>query len=307
MAKGIEKLLEGRGDLARPLICIEVNPPRGTDVDAVLKRYEGVEGIDFVNVTDSALAKMRLSGLVFGSLFKQRFGIEPLVNLSCRDRNIIGMQSDLLGAWALGVRSIVALTGDAVTVGDLPDAKGVFEVNSIGLLNILSTIREGRDLAGVELKGKADYVSGVVVNPNARNRDAELKRLARKRDAGAVYALSQPVFDGELAQGFFEAAQSVGIDMFVGLLPFKSAKAFEGIAKVPGIKIADGMVEKVRAIPDSEVSEYSLQVAADIAARVKHCVRGFHVVSGGSPLLAIQLLQRLVSWSRGEAALTPGR
>jgi 5,10-methylenetetrahydrofolate reductase len=300
MTNGIDTLLGSNGDPSRPLICIEVNPPRGTDVESVLERYAGIEGIDFVNVTDSALAKMRLSGLAFGSLFKQRLGIEPLVNLSCRDRNIIGLQSDLLGAWSLGVRSVVALTGDAVTVGDLPDAKGVFEVNSIGLLNILSTLAGGKDLAGVELKGKPGFVAGVVVNPNVRNRDAELKRLARKKDAGAVYALSQPVFDAEAAKAFFEAAQSIGIDMFVGLLPFKSSKAFEGISKVPGIKIADGIIEKVRALPEAEVADFSIQAAMDIAATVKHCVRGFHVVSGGSPLLAIQLLQRLVSWSRGQ-------
>ncbi len=300
MTAGIDTLLGSKGDRSRPLICIEINPPRGTDVESVLERYAGIEGIDFVNVTDSALAKMRLSGLAFGALFKQRFGVEPLVNLSCRDRNIIGLQSDLLGAWSLGVRSVVALTGDAVTVGDLPDAKGVFEVNSIGLLHILSTLGAGKDLAGVELKGKPGYVPGVVVNPNVRNRDAELKRLLRKKEAGAVYALSQPVFDAEAAKAFFEAAQPIGIDMFVGLLPFKSAKAFEGISKVPGIKIADGIVERVRSIPEAEVAEFSIQAAMDIAAQVKHCVRGFHVVSGGSPLLAIQLLQRLVSWSRGE-------
>ncbi|MCX6115440.1 MAG: methylenetetrahydrofolate reductase [Proteobacteria bacterium] len=298
MGQGIEQLLTGQGEVKRPLICIEINPPRGTDVEAVLQRYVGVDGIDFVNVTDSALAKMKLSGLIFGALFKQRFGIEPLVNLSCRDRNVIAMQSDLLGAWSLGVRSIVALTGDAVTVGDMPEAKGVFEVNSIGLLNIISTLRDGSDMAGVELKGKPDYVAGVVVNPNARNHAVELKRLARKRDAGAVYALSQPVFDIDQAQAFFEAAKPLGIDIFVGLMPFKSARAFEGIAKVPGIKVADTILERVRTIEESEVAEFSLEVAMEIAARVKDSVRGFHVISGGAPLLAIELVQRLVSWSR---------
>lgn len=298
MTRGVEQLLGTQGTVDRPLICIEVNPPRGTDVESVLARYEGIKGIDFVNVTDSALAKMRMSGLAFGSLFKHRLGIEPLVNLSCRDRNIIGLQSDLLGAWSLGVRSIVALTGDAVTVGDLPDAKGVFEVNSIGLLNMLSTLAHGKDLAGVELKGKPAFISGVVVNPNVRNRDAELRRLARKKEAGAVYALSQPVFDADLARGFFEAAQPIGIDMFVGLLPFKSSKSFEGISKVPGIKIAEGVVERVKSIPEEEIGEFSIKMAVEIASQVKHCVRGFHVVSGGSPLLALELLQRLVSWSR---------
>jgi 5,10-methylenetetrahydrofolate reductase len=265
-------------------------------VDAVLKRYEKVRGIDFLNITDSALAKMKLSSLAFASIIKQRLGIETVVNLSCRDRNVIALQSDLLGGWALGVRSIVALTGDAVTVGDLPEAKGVFEVNSVGLLNLIATLNGGKDMAGNELKGHPAYTPGVVVNPNVKNPNAEIKRLLRKKEAGAVYALSQPVFDPEQACAFFEAASSVGLDLFVGLLPFKSVQSFEGISKVPGIKIPDGVAQKVRSVAPEKVGETSLDVAMEVAERVKPFVRGFHVVSGGSPLLALDLCQRLSDW-----------
>ncbi|MFN4895662.1 MAG: methylenetetrahydrofolate reductase [Pseudomonadota bacterium] len=299
----IDKLVSGeRGrvggeiKLGRPLLCLEINPPRGTDIEPLLERYSQLKGVDLVNVTDSALAKMKLSGFVFAALFKQRLGIEPVVNLSCRDRNVIALQADLLGAWTLGIRSIVALTGDAVTVGDLPDAKGVFEVNSIGLLNIISTLNSGRDLAGGELKGGTGYVSGVVVNPNARNRDAEIRRLVRKREAGGCYALSQPVFDVEQAVGFFEAAAASGVDNFVGLMPFKTAKSFEAVAKIPGIKVPEHILEKVRTLSDSDVPLFSMDVACEIAERVRPHVRGFHVVSGGSPLLAIDLCNRLATW-----------
>lgn len=281
---------------SRPLLCLEINPPRGTDVEATLSRYKGLSGVDFVNVTDSALAKMKLSGLVFGSLFKQRYGIEPLVNLSCRDRNVIALQADLLGGWSLGVRSIVALTGDAVTVGDLPDAKGVFEVNSIGLLNILKTLNGGKDLAGGELKGKTDFIAGVVVNPNARNRDAEIRRLSRKHEAGGSYSLSQPVFDVNQAVEFFEAASRAGVDNMVGLLPFKTAKAFEAVAKIPGIKVPEHLLQKALALPEKDVPAFSMDIACEIAERVRPHVRGFHVISGGSPLLAVELCNRLSSW-----------
>jgi len=293
---GIERLLAPGIRTDRPLLCVEINPPRGCDVDAIVKRYENVRGIDFLNITDSALAKMKLSSLAFASIIKQRLGIEPVVNVACRDRNVIALQSDLLGAWALGVRSIVALTGDAVTVGDLPEAKGVFEVNSVGLLNLVATLNGGKDLAGNELKGAPAYTPGVVVNPNVKNPNAEIKRLIRKKEAGAVYALSQPVFDPEQACAFFEAASSVGIDLFVGLLPFKSVQSFEGIAKVPGIKIPDSVVQKVRTVAPERVGETSLEVAIEVAERVKPFVRGFHVVSGGSPLLALDLCQRLSDW-----------
>jgi 5,10-methylenetetrahydrofolate reductase len=288
----------GVGVGTRPLLCLEINPPRGTDVATVLERYAGLEGVDLVNVTDSALAKMKLSGIVFGALFKQRYGIEPLVNLSCRDRNVIALQADLLGAWSLGVRSIVALTGDAVTVGDLPDAKGVFEVNSIGLLNILKNLNAGKDLAGSELKGKTDFVAGVVVNPNARNRDAEIRRLARKGEAGGTYALSQPVFDVDGAESFFAAAKDSGVDNFVGLLPFKTARAFEAVAKIPGIKVPEGLLEKARSLAEQDVAKFSMDIACEIADRVRPHVRGFHVISGGSPLLAVDLCKRLSSWMK---------
>jgi 5,10-methylenetetrahydrofolate reductase len=299
----IDQLIKGRlgadradSRASRPLLCLEINPPRGTDVEPILGRYEGLTGVDLVNITDSALAKMKLSGFVFAALFKQRYGIEPVVNLSCRDRNVIALQADLLGAWSLGVRSIVALTGDAVTVGDLPDAKGVFEVNSIGLLNIISTLNAGKDLAGGELKGGTGYVPGVVVNPNARNRDAEIRRLNRKREAGGSYALSQPVFDVEQAVGFFEAAAASGVDNVVGLLPFKTAKGFEAVAKIPGIKVPEHVLEKVRTLSDADVPAYSMDVACEIAERVRPFVKGFHVVSGGSPLLAVELCNRLSAW-----------
>lgn len=294
----IGELLSGKGaDVSmRPLLCLEINPPRGTDVQAVLERYAGLDRVDFVNVTDSALAKMKLSGLVFGALFKQRYGIEPLVNLSCRDRNVIALQADLLGAWSLGVRSIVALTGDAVTVGDLPDAKGVFEVNSIGLLNILKTLNSGKDLAGAELKGATGFIPGVVVNPNARNRDAEIRRLTRKGEAGGTYSLSQPVFDVEQASAFFEAAVGSQVDNFVGLMPFKTARAFEAVAKIPGIKVPEQLLAKARTLADSDVPAFSLDIACEIAERTRPFVRGFHVISGGSPMLAVDLCNRLSSW-----------
>ena len=294
--KGIEQLLPPGVRTDRPLLCIEINPPRGCDIEGVIQRYSNVKGIDFVNITDSALAKMKFSSLAFASIIKQRLGIEPVVNLSCRDRNVIALQSDLLGAWGLGVRSIVALTGDAVTVGDLPEAKGVFEVNSVGLLNVIATLNGGKDLAGNDLKGRPSYTPGVVVNPNVKNITAEIKRLARKKDAGAVYALSQPVFDAEQARIFFEAASAVDIDLFVGLLPFKSVQSFAGIAKVPGIKIPDAVVEKVSSVAPDKVGDTSLDVALAVAERVKPFVRGFHVVSGGSPLLALDLCKRLSDW-----------
>lgn len=281
--------------ISRPLLCLEVNPPKGTDIESVLERLKEVR-IDCLNVTDCALAKIRLSGLMFGSLLKQRLGVEALVNVACRDRNSIGLQSDLLGAWSLGVRSVVCLTGDAVTVGDSPDAKGVFEMNSIGLLRLVATLNSGRDLVGGELKGAPKFIPGVVVNPNVKNPAAELKRLAKKKDAGATYALSQPVFDPESAANFFREAQSIGVQMMVGLHAFRSRESAEALSNVPGIRVPESLLCRVRETAPEKVPEVSVECALEIAERVSGYVRGFHVISGATPKLAVELTDRLGKW-----------
>ena len=162
---------------SKKLLCIEVNPPKGTDLEAIFKRLDQhLTHVDFFNITDSALARMRMSPLPFAAKLKERYGVEPMVNISCRDRNLLALQADLLSGWMMGVHSVVALTGDALSVGDNPDRKGVFEVNSVGLLNAIETLNSGQELAGNKLKGAPNFSPGVVVNPNARNSNAELKK-----------------------------------------------------------------------------------------------------------------------------------
>ncbi len=284
----------------RPFLCLEINPPRGTEVEHIFSRLEGnLDGVDFLNVTDSALARMKLAALPFAAMLKNRFGKEAMVNMSCRDRNLIALQSDLLAGWATGIRSVVALTGDAMTIGDSPDRKGVFEVNSIGLLNVINTLNGGKDLAGNELKGKTDYFPGVVVNPNVRNPGAELRRLQKKKDGGARYALSQPVFDPDTAAAFFKEAQSVGLPLFVGLLPLKTAKSALSINKIPGIKLSDDLTAKLETLPPEEdMSRFFLDRCLKIAESTRPYVVGYHVVSGVTPLLALQLTRELALYIR---------
>lgn len=279
---------------AKKLLCLEVNPPRGVDLEPIFARLDGnVEGIDFLNVTDSALAKMRMGALSFAALLKHRYNIEPLVNLSCRDRNVIALQSDLLAGWASGIRSIIALTGDAVSIGDMPDAKGVFEVNSVGLLHLVQALNEGKDLAGNKLTGIPNYLTGVVVNPNAKNASAEIRRLSKKREAGACYALSQPVFDEESSQNFFREASAIGIPIFVGLLPFKSGQSLLSITRIPGIRISERLTVMASTDSGSDLSEFSIEHSVKIAQSCAPYVRGYHVISGATPKLALQLIHRL--------------
>lgn len=279
-----------------PLLCLEVNPPRGVDVRPIFERLDNnLEGIDFLNVTDSALARMKCGALSFASVLKQRYGIDALVNLSCRDRNVIALQGELLAGWMLGIRSVIALTGDAVTIGDMPEAKGVFEINSIGLLKILAQLNSGLDMAGNKLSGAPDYVPGVVVNPNARNPSAEIKRLKRKADAGAAYALSQPVFDEQTSVSFFREAKGVGIPIMMGLLPFKSAHSARNLSQVPGIKMSEKILLEIENAGDKDLSDFSIEHCLRLAELNREHVRGFHVISGVAPKLGIQLAKALVA------------
>jgi homocysteine S-methyltransferase len=291
----LERLISFK--LGDPLhFCLELNPPRGVDISAVINRLRGqLDGISFVNVTDSALARMKAAALPFASIIKRELEVEPLVNLTCRDRNVLALQSDLLGGAMLGVRSIIALTGDALSVGDMPDAKGVFEVNSVGLLGIVQKLNEGLDLAGNPLKGGLGMIPGVVVNPNARNAGAELRRLEKKRAAGAQYALSQPVFDLGAARAFLEQAQaSVGLPILLGVMPIRSGKAGLAMSSVPGITLPAELLEECARVGDADFSDRSIERALSICSGVRDLVAGFHVVSGPTPLLGIRLVRLLV-------------
>jgi 5,10-methylenetetrahydrofolate reductase len=287
----------GAGETGRPLICLEINPPHGSDLEDVIERYSGqVEHLDFLNVTDSALARMKMAPLPFASLLKNRLGIEPLVNISCRDRNIMALQSDLLAGWALGVRGVVALTGDAMSVGDCPQLKGVFEINSVGLLSLIQKLNAGVDFSDKPLKGHPDFAAGVVLNPNAKNPGVELRRLEKKVAAGAKFALTQPVFDAASSRDFFKSASGMGVPIMVGLLPFKTAQAaLSVIGQVPGIKIPDSLIKIVTEDPERDWSTFFIDRSIELSLELKSIVAGFHIVSGTTPKLALKLSQQLAT------------
>lgn len=282
------------------LLCLEVNPPRGTDIKACFDRLGSIaESLNFFNVTDCALARMKLAGLPFGALLKKEFEREVMVNLACRDRNLIALQADMLAAWVMGVRSLVALTGDAVSVGDSPDRKGVFEVNSVGLLQAIATLNSGKDLDGHELKGKPDFIPGAVCNPNAKNTEVEVRRLTKKMGAGARYALSQPVFDEVTSEKFFSLSSGLEISVFVGLMPLKNSRALQAIDSVPGIKLGDEFKEKALGLSDAALAQFSVDHALKLAKKLGPYVRGFHVISGGYPSLANELTVELARMIKG--------
>jgi homocysteine S-methyltransferase len=180
-----------------------------------------------------------------------------------------------------------------MTIGDMPEGKGVFEVNSVGLLHAIEKLNSGVDLAGNELKGVPSFAPGVVCNPNAKNSGAEVRRLQKKRDAGASYALTQPVFDVEVAVRFLQEAAGVGIPILLGLLPFKTLQGVKNLSNVPGIRFPDALLAMLEGRAGEDLTEVSFRHCLEIAHAARPYVAGFHVVSGTTPKLALAFISQV--------------
>jgi 5,10-methylenetetrahydrofolate reductase len=274
-------------------ICLEVNPPRGCDAAAIFEKLdaEDLNHIDLFNVTDCALAKLKLHAATFAACLKQKYSKEVVVNLSCRDRNLLGLESELLGASFAGIGGVVAITGDAMSVGDNADRKGVFEVNSVRLMETITKFNQGSDAEGRPLKGATKLLICGVANPHSTNQGVELKRLKKKKDAGASLILTQPVFDAPSTKDFFIQARDLGLEMMAGLLAFKTpTTAMHGLA-VPGVKVP---VDKYKDLaPDADISEQTINECLAIAESLKDVVSGFHIITGGNMTLSMKLVRRL--------------
>ncbi|OGQ56166.1 MAG: 5,10-methylenetetrahydrofolate reductase, partial [Deltaproteobacteria bacterium RIFCSPLOWO2_02_FULL_53_8] len=207
----------------RFVITAEICPPRGTDTAAFLEKARLLKGkIAAANVTDNQRAVMRLSSLAC-SVLLLREGIEPVFQMTCRDRNRIALQSDILGAWVLGIRNILALTGDHVSAGDHRGSKAVFDLDSVQLVGLISTLNSGKNLNNVELRGKTDFFLGGVVAPEAAPWEPEEIKFEKKIMAGARFFQTQAIYDMERFKRFFDGAGNRGAKILGGILLLKSA------------------------------------------------------------------------------------
>src|SRR2546428_656773 len=241
--KAEESLLDKIASGKRVVIC-ELDPPKTL---ALEKYFGGAQalvdaGCDAITLADNSLAILRVSNLAVGAMLKERFDITPLLHLSCRDRNVLGLQSELLGMAALGMRHVLPLTGDPARVGDHPGAASVYDVNSVELISIIKQLNSGFTHAGKPLKAATNFVIGCTFNPNAKNLDAQVQRLERKVAAGAQFVMTQPVFDVDLVGEMHRRVQHLRIPIFTGVWPLQSAKQAEFLHhEVPGIIVPDSV------------------------------------------------------------------
>jgi methionine synthase / methylenetetrahydrofolate reductase(NADPH) len=219
-----------------------------------------------------------------------------VLQYSCRDRNLLGMQSDLLGAHAMGVRNLLLVTGDARSVSDYPDATAVFDVDSIGLTQLVSRLNRGNDIGGQSIGRPTGFHIGVMVNPGAENLDAEIRRFAYKVEAGAEFAITKPVFDVAGVERFMTAIEPFRIPILAGLWPFESVLNAEFMAnEVPGVQVPTAVLERMRRVDGADAAAAEgVAIASDIGRALKGLVQGVHVSSPVSSLEAtLEVLERI--------------
>jgi methylenetetrahydrofolate reductase (NADPH) len=282
-------VLRRRLESGEVTVTAEIGPPRGADPDAIRRKVEPLRGwVDAVNITDNQSAFVRLSSWA-GSLLALAAGVEPVMQLTCRDRNRIALQSDLLSAAALGIPNVLLMTGDHPRFGDHPEAKPVFDIDSVQLMWAARTMRdEGRLLSGRRLDPAPGWLIGAVENPSAPPTRFRAARLGKKVDAGAEFVQTQFVFDvAEFAQWMAEV-RDLGLDRRCGILagvgPIRSLRALEHMhAVVPGVHVPDAVARRLGGVPADRVADEGLRICAEIISQVLQIpgVSGIHVMAPG--------------------------
>ncbi|MBS3763995.1 MAG: methylenetetrahydrofolate reductase [Planctomycetes bacterium] len=260
----------------------EVGPVKGSDPSEAIEGAKVMEAsVDVVNVTDNQSAVMRLGSLAVSHLLKNE-GIEPVFQLTCRDRNRIALQSDLLSAAALGIENTLLLTGDHMVLGDHPQAKKVFDLDSVQLLAAAKGLNEGRDLEDHELEGTPDLCLGAVVNPGSDEVETQLIKMQKKIDAGAEFFQTQAVYDADLFARFMESAAEFGAPVMVGIVPLKSAGMARYMTQnVAGVNVPDEMVQRMKDTAKPDRKKVSAEMSADLVRKMKDACDGVHIMPLG--------------------------
>lgn len=263
------------------VIAVELDLPRGLDVAKVLEGARSLKehGADVIDISDGARARLRMNPIAISHLIQEQVGIEVMMHFACRDRNLLAIQADLLGAHALGIRNILAITGDPALIGDYPTATSVFDIDAIGLVRILRRFNDGVDLAGNSIGLRTAFTIAVAYNPLAYDQQVEDNRLKRKAGEGAHLIYTQPIFDVAVLERAGQAAQAVGLPLLVGVLPLRSARHAEFMHhEVPGVHIPDDIRKRLAELNDADARKYGIDVARDFARYARDITQGIYLM-----------------------------
>lgn len=262
------------------IITSEIAPPKGTDVEEILKDAELVRGrVDAINVTDLQSSVMRTGSLAMCKLLIER-GLEPVFQITCRDRNRLALQSDLLSAAVFGIQNVLSLTGDHPALGDHPGAKPVFDLDSMQLLEVIRGLQSGKDMAGKELKGSPKFCVGAVVNPGADPIEPEIIKMEKKIEAGAQFFQTQAIYEMHLFEKFLKATPHLKTTIIAGIVLLKSAGMARYMNKnVAGVFVPEDLIQEMEQAKDK--SAKSIEIAARLIKELKPMCQGVHIMPIG--------------------------
>jgi len=265
------------------VVTAEVGPLKGTDTIELDEVAELLHGrVDATNVTDQQSAVMRLGSLATCHLLKER-GLEPIFQMTCRDRNRLALQSDLLSAYVLGIENVLAITGDLPALGDHPQAKPVFDLDSVQLLQVIKTLNEGHDMVGNELKGKPNFFPGAVVNPGADTEAAfelQIIKMEKKIEAGARFFQTQAVYEVDRFAKFIKRVEGFKVPILAGIIPLKSVGMARFMNKnVAGVFVPDSLITQMAEAKDK--TQTGIEIAANLIKELKGLSQGVHIMAIG--------------------------
>jgi len=278
-------------------VTIEITPPRSVDLTPMLKQVQLCKdyGVDAINIPDGPRASARISPLVAAVMIEQKIGIEVILHYCCRDRNLIGMQSDLLGGYAAGIKNYLVITGDPPKLGNYPNATAVFDVDAVGLTKVVHNLNHGHDIAGSSIKPPTSILIGVGANPCAVNLDKEIQHYYNKLRAGAEYVMTQPVFDTDTLFKFIDivSKNDITVPIVAGIWPLVSLKnALFLQNEVPGVEVPDFIIERMsKAKTKEDGAKIGIEIAQEIREKIASSVQGYQISAPfGRVDLALEVL-----------------
>ncbi len=271
-------------DSGKFVVTAEVGPPKGTDIKEMLLHAEMLKGkLDAVNVTDNQSAVMRICSLAVSKLLLD-MGHEPILQMTCRDRNRIGLQSDLLGASVLGIKNVLCMTGDHPNAGDHKEAKSVYDIESVQLLGVVDSLNNGKDMMGNEMKGATDFFQGAVVTPESNPVEPQLMKFEKKVEAGAKYFQTQAIYDMEKFKEFMHTARNFPVKILAGIVLLKSAGMANYMNKfVPGIRVPQDLIDEIKAAGKENALDAGISIASRHIRQLKDekICDGVHIMAIG--------------------------
>lgn len=266
-------------------VTAEAGPPKGTDIKKIVHEVEMLKGkVDGVNVTDNQSAVMRISSTSFCKIILD-MGLEPILQMTCRDRNRIGLQSDLLGASILGIKNVLCMTGDHPNAGDHKEAKTVYDIESVQLLNVVNSLNNGKDMMGNELQGSTDFYQGAVVTPEANPLEPQLMKFEKKIGAGANFFQTQAIYDIDKFKEFMTTAKKFPVKILAGLVLLKSAGMANFMNKfVPGINVPQELIDEIKAAGKEKALDTGIDIMARHIKQLKeeNICDGVHIMAIGA-------------------------